>query len=92
MAVIAVDAGINIRPATSSRLTQSKTAAGKQGDNLPTQKYRRKILRLTRKKCIYHHRIITHVYGDGEDGRRKILRLYKADAVGMEGWDMGDDK
>ena len=30
--------------------------------------------------------------GDGEDGRRKILRLYKADAVGMEGWEMGDDK
>ena len=38
MAVIAVDAGINIRPATSSRLTQSKTAAGKQGDNVSTQK------------------------------------------------------
>lgn len=38
MAVIAVDAGINIRPATSSRLTQSKTVAGKQGDNVPTQK------------------------------------------------------
>lgn len=38
MAVIAVDAGINIRRATSSRLTQSKTAAGKQGDNVSTQK------------------------------------------------------
>ena len=38
MAVIAVDAGINIRPATSSRLTQIKTEAGKQGDNVPTQK------------------------------------------------------
>ena len=92
MAVIAVDAGINIRPATSSRLTQSKTAAGKQGDNLPHRSRDAKSCVSRGKKCIYHHRIITHVYGDGEDGRRKILRLYKADAVGMEGWDMGDDK
>lgn len=38
MAVIAVDAGINIRPASSSCLTQSKTAAGNQGDNVSTQK------------------------------------------------------
>ena len=32
------------------------------------------------------------VEGYGEDGRCKILRLYKADAIGMKGWDMGDDK
>ena len=37
-------------------------------------------------------RDVVYVQGCGEDGRRKILRLYKADAVGMEGWDMGDDK
>ncbi len=34
-------------------------------------------------------RDVVYVQGCGEDGRRKILRLYKADAVGMEGWDMG---
>ena len=30
--------------------------------------------------------------GGGEDGGRKIFRLYKADAVGVKGWDMGGDK
>ena len=37
-------------------------------------------------------RDVVCVEGCGEDGRRKILRLYKGDAVGMEGWDMGDDE
>ena len=37
-------------------------------------------------------RDVVYVQGCGEDWRRKILRLYKADAIGMKGWDMGDDK
>ena len=37
-------------------------------------------------------RDVVCVEGCGEDGRRKILRLYKADAIGMKGWNMGDDK
>ena len=51
-----------------------------------------KILRLTRGKQRWVDGNFVCVQGCGEDGRRKILRLYKADAVGMEGWDMGDDK
>ena len=46
----------------------------------------------TRGKPRWMDRDVVYVQGCGEDGRRKILRLYKADAIGMEGWDMGDDK